>query len=261
MARITKLNLNNTDYAIGTEYVGSSNTNSTTNVKAVTLLNTTGFELKDGTVIHVILNNNHTSGANMQLNVAGTGAITVRTKYGKNVTYLARGYYSFVYWGNLWYINGKAFGELQIDGTGDAVVNIDAMDWTNGIKVTKGNVEAFHSTPLSQVSTSTSMDRLTGNGDLAKFWTGAYGDTMEIGVADGTLDFNLINTNTISRNRRFHIYVFGGVEFKMLGCITNIDTQGVINPKYPVLLKCWYGQKASSLYYWCVEVTQFLYSW
>lgn len=260
MARINKLTFDATDYAIGTEYFGYCTTGSTTNAKVITTLQTTGFGLNNGTILHVVFSNNHTSGATMQLNVNGTGAKNVINKAGKYATYLPKGYYSFVYYNSLWYMNGKAFEDLQATGTGNAIINIDAKDWCNGIKATKGYVEAYHSTPLSQVS-STDMAQLTGSGSLASFWLGESGDTIEIAIGSGELNFNNITSSTASRNRRFHIYVFGG-EFKMYGCYTNINTGGVITAdKAPVLLKCWHAQMSLNLYAWMVEVTYFTYAY
>lgn len=288
MARINKLTFDATDYAIGTEYFGYCTTGSTTNAKVITTLQTTGFGLNNGTILHVIFSNNHTSGAVMQLNVNSTGAKNVLNKAGKNVYYLPKGYYTFVYYNSYWYMNGKAYEDLQVSGTGNAIASIDALDWTNGIKATKGYflnalsvsgtgnaitsisksngtltatksyVEAYHSTPLSQVS-STDMSQLTGSGSLSSFWLGESGDTIEIAIGSGELNFNLITS--ASRNRRFHIYVCGG-EFKLNGCYTNIDTEGVINAnRSPVLLKCWQTQLSTNLYAWMVEVTYFYYAY
>lgn len=288
MARINKLTFDATDYAIGTEYFGYCTSSSTTNAKVITTLQTTGFGLNNGTILHVVFSNNHTSGATMQLNVNSTGEKNVMNKAGKYVSYLPKGYYSFVYYNNLWYMNGKAYEDLQVSGIGNAIASIDALDWTNGIKATKGYflnalsvsgsgnaitsisksngtltatksyVEAYHSTPLSQVA-STDMSQLTGSGSLSSFWLGESGDTIEIAIGSGELNFNAITSSTASRNRRFHIYVFGG-EFKMYGCYTNINTSGVIiADKAPVLLKCWRAQITLNTYAWMVEVTYFSY--
>lgn len=259
MARVNKLNLNGTDYAIGTEYFGYCTTGSTSNIKAVTTLNTTGFELTNGTILHVVFQTNHTSGSLMQLNVNNKGARNVMNKANKNVYYLPRGYYSFVYYNNLWYMNGKGYEDLEITGTGNAITNIDAKDWTNGIKATKSFVEAYHSTPLSQVSTGIDIAQLTGSGSLAHFWQGNNGDTIEISLATGTLDFGQIPTATTSKNRRFHIYIMEG-EFKLLGCWTNESNGAVLASRCPALLKCWLGKKTASIYQWMVEVTYFSYA-
>lgn len=290
MARINKLTFDATDYAIGTEYFGYCTTGSTTNAKVITTLQTTGFGLNNGTILHVIFSNNHTSGAVMQLNVNSTGAKNVLNKAGKNVYYLPKGYYCFVYYNNLWYMNGKGYEDLQVSGTGNAIASIDALDWTNGIKATKGYflnalnvsgsgnaitsisksngtltatksyVEAYHSTPLSQVS-STDMSQLTGSGSLSSFWLGESGDTIEIAIGSGTLSFGSIAIANVCRNRRFHIYVCGG-SFKLNGCYTNIDTEGFINAaRAPVLLKCWLTQRSLNLYQWMVEVTYFYYAY
>lgn len=256
MARINKLTFDATDYAIGTEYFGYCTTGSTTNAKVITTLQTTGFGLNNGTILHVIFSNNHTSGATMQLNVNSTGAKSVINKAGKYVSYLPKGYYSFVYYNNLWYLNGKAYEDLQVTGTGNAIINIDAKDWTNGIKATKGYVEAYHSTPLSQVTQGIDISQLTGSGSLSSFWLGESGDTIELGQAIGTLDFGQIPIDTTSKNRRFHIYIMEG-EVKLTGCWTNASDGAVLAARCPALLKCWLGKKSLSLYYWLVEVTYF----
>lgn len=259
MSKLNKLTFDGTDYAIGTEYVAYCTTASSTNVKVVTTLNATGFELANGTLLHVIFANAHTSGAAISLNVNGLGQKNIYNKAGKYVYYLPKGYYTFVYYGGYWYLNGKAYEDLSITGSGGVITNIDAKDWTNGIAVTKGEYEAYHSSPLSQAS-SISMDALTGSGSLSSFWTGTKGDTLHIALASGTLDFGQIPIATTSKNRRFHIYVMAG-EFKLYGCTTNIDTQAYINcDRAPVLLKCWLAQK-SILYQWLVEITYFSYSY
>ncbi len=261
MARLNKIQLDGTDYAIGTEYFAICSTLATDNIKAVNTTQTTGFGLNNGTILHVLFTADHTSGNAMQLNVNSTGAKSVRNKRNKSVTYLPRGYYSFVYYNNYWYINGKAFEDLEVAGTGDAITSIDAKDWTNGIKATKGNVEAYFSNKkLPKSLFSVLANQFTGTGTMADFWNGENGSYMSGLFKSGTLDFN--NITTASKNRRFYLYMWNpNTEtngFKIQGCYVsdseNQAQQGYIDipSNNGIILKCSNDGTA-----WWVEVVRF----
>lgn len=264
MARVNTLSIDNTTYAIGTEYFGYCNTGSTTNAKIITTLQTAGFGLNNGTILHVIFSNNHTSGGVMQLNVNNTGAKNVLNKVGKNVYYLPKGYYCFVYYNNYWYMNGKAYEDLQVTGTGNAITSIDALDWTNGIKATKGNVEAYFSNKLMPNALfNVAPEQFTGSGTYAKFWTGEYGSYISGLMSDGTLNFNNIDSTTASKNNRFYVYMWNpneeSLSFKITGCYISYDSDGEAQNGYinilsrkGVILKC-----SNNNGNWWVEVVRF----